>query len=270
MRLDVVTIFPEYLAPLRLSLIGRAVEDGLIDLQRPRPARLDHRPAPHRRRLAVRRRAGHADAPRAVGRGARRRLPDRAGPTGPPRIVVPTPGGAPFTQALAARARRRAVAGLRLRPVRGHRRPGARRGGATRPGRRGLARATTCSTAARWPSSSSSRPSPGCCPVSSATPSRWSDESHARAACWRRRSTPSRPSGAAATSRTSCSPATTRGSPAGAATSRCGVRRPAGPTWSSGWTPRRWTSRTSRCSPTWAGPPARTGDWPGPRGPVAD
>ena len=33
MRLDVVTIFPEYLAPLRLSLIGRAVEDGLIDLR---------------------------------------------------------------------------------------------------------------------------------------------------------------------------------------------------------------------------------------------
>ena len=32
MRVDVVTIFPDYLAPLRLSLIGRAVEDGLLDL----------------------------------------------------------------------------------------------------------------------------------------------------------------------------------------------------------------------------------------------
>ena len=32
-RVDVLTIFPDYLAPLRLSLIGRAVEDGLIDLQ---------------------------------------------------------------------------------------------------------------------------------------------------------------------------------------------------------------------------------------------
>jgi tRNA (guanine37-N1)-methyltransferase len=31
-RVDVLTIFPDYLAPLRLSLIGRAVEDGLIDL----------------------------------------------------------------------------------------------------------------------------------------------------------------------------------------------------------------------------------------------
>ena len=32
-RLDVVTIFPDYLAPLRLSLIGRAVDDGLLDLR---------------------------------------------------------------------------------------------------------------------------------------------------------------------------------------------------------------------------------------------
>ena len=32
MRVDVLTIFPDYLAPLRLSLIGRAVDDGLIDL----------------------------------------------------------------------------------------------------------------------------------------------------------------------------------------------------------------------------------------------
>ncbi|WP_018155537.1 tRNA (guanosine(37)-N1)-methyltransferase TrmD [Demetria terragena] len=32
MRLDVITIFPEYLAPLDLSLIGKARRDGLIDL----------------------------------------------------------------------------------------------------------------------------------------------------------------------------------------------------------------------------------------------
>jgi tRNA (guanine37-N1)-methyltransferase len=31
-HVDVLTIFPDYLAPLRLSLIGRAVDDGLIDL----------------------------------------------------------------------------------------------------------------------------------------------------------------------------------------------------------------------------------------------
>ena len=32
MRVDVVTVFPDYLAPLRLSLIGRAVERGVVDL----------------------------------------------------------------------------------------------------------------------------------------------------------------------------------------------------------------------------------------------
>src|SRR5680860_1077298 len=33
MRLDVVTIFPEYLSALDLSLIGKAREQGLIDLR---------------------------------------------------------------------------------------------------------------------------------------------------------------------------------------------------------------------------------------------
>jgi tRNA (guanine37-N1)-methyltransferase len=32
MRLDVVTIFPEYLAPLRLSLVGKSIEKGLLGL----------------------------------------------------------------------------------------------------------------------------------------------------------------------------------------------------------------------------------------------
>jgi tRNA (guanine37-N1)-methyltransferase len=32
-RLDVVTIFPDYLSPLRQSLIGRAIERGLVDLR---------------------------------------------------------------------------------------------------------------------------------------------------------------------------------------------------------------------------------------------
>jgi tRNA (guanine37-N1)-methyltransferase len=32
MRLDVLTIFPDYLAPLRLSLVGKAIETGLVQL----------------------------------------------------------------------------------------------------------------------------------------------------------------------------------------------------------------------------------------------
>src|SRR4051812_50206984 len=33
MRIDIVSIFPEYLAPLELSLIGKARQDGLLDLR---------------------------------------------------------------------------------------------------------------------------------------------------------------------------------------------------------------------------------------------
>lgn len=32
MKIDVVSIFPEYLSPLKLSLVGKAINDGLIDL----------------------------------------------------------------------------------------------------------------------------------------------------------------------------------------------------------------------------------------------
>jgi tRNA (guanine37-N1)-methyltransferase len=32
MKLDVVTIFPEYLAPLKLSLLGKAQEEGLLEI----------------------------------------------------------------------------------------------------------------------------------------------------------------------------------------------------------------------------------------------
>jgi tRNA (guanine37-N1)-methyltransferase len=33
MRIDVVTIFPAYLEPLRLSLVGKAIDSGLVDLR---------------------------------------------------------------------------------------------------------------------------------------------------------------------------------------------------------------------------------------------
>ena len=33
MRFDVITIFPDYFAPLQLSLIGRAIADGLLELR---------------------------------------------------------------------------------------------------------------------------------------------------------------------------------------------------------------------------------------------
>ena len=32
MHLDVITVFPEYLAPLQLALIGRATDRGIVDV----------------------------------------------------------------------------------------------------------------------------------------------------------------------------------------------------------------------------------------------
>ena len=32
MKIDVVTIFPEYLAPLQLSLLGKAQDQGILDI----------------------------------------------------------------------------------------------------------------------------------------------------------------------------------------------------------------------------------------------
>jgi tRNA (guanine37-N1)-methyltransferase len=99
-RIDVVTIFGEYLAPLRLSLVGRAIADGLIDL-----AVHDLRDFTHDRHRTV------DDAPYGGGPGmvmrpepwgeALRHVLALGDPAAPVRLVVPTPSGRPFTQATA-------------------------------------------------------------------------------------------------------------------------------------------------------------------------
>ncbi|KQU70584.1 tRNA (guanosine(37)-N1)-methyltransferase TrmD [Phycicoccus sp. Root101] len=104
MRLDVVSIFPEYLAPLDLSLIGKARRDGLLHLQVH-----DLREFAHDRHRTV------DDTPYGGGAGMVMKpepwaeaLAHVAGsapasvPTAArPRLIVPGPGGVPFTQALA-------------------------------------------------------------------------------------------------------------------------------------------------------------------------
>jgi tRNA (guanine37-N1)-methyltransferase len=99
-RVDVVTIFPDYLAgPLRVSLLGKAVERGLLDVRLH-----DLRQWTHDRHRTV------DDTPYGGGAGMVMRpepwgeaLDAIAPPGGPaPRLVVPTPAGVPFTQALAA------------------------------------------------------------------------------------------------------------------------------------------------------------------------
>jgi tRNA (guanine37-N1)-methyltransferase len=96
MRIDVVTIFPDYLAPLRLSLIGRAIEDGLIDVH-----------VHDLRAWTTDRHRTVDDTPYGGGPGMLMRPEPWGqafdavldGGSARPVVVVPTPGGRPFTQA---------------------------------------------------------------------------------------------------------------------------------------------------------------------------
>lgn len=97
MRVDIITIFPDYFAPLDLSLIGRARTAGLLDV------------VVHDLRAWTR--DVHRtvdDSPYGGGPGMVMRPEpwgealDALCPAGPaPRLVVPTPAGIPFTQAVA-------------------------------------------------------------------------------------------------------------------------------------------------------------------------
>jgi tRNA (guanine37-N1)-methyltransferase len=97
-RIDVVTIFPDYLTPLELSLVGKARRAGVLDLR-----------VHDLRRWATDRHRTVDDTPYGGGAGMVMR-PDvwgRAFDTiappdaEPPRLVVPTPSGRVFDQALA-------------------------------------------------------------------------------------------------------------------------------------------------------------------------
>ena len=97
MQVDVVTIFPDYLAPLRLSLVGKAVERGDVDLRVH-----DLREATDDVHRTV------DDSPYGGGPGMvmkpepwARTLAGLTGPTEAPRLVVPTPAGRLLTQELA-------------------------------------------------------------------------------------------------------------------------------------------------------------------------
>lgn len=99
MRLDVVSIFPEYLAALDISLVGKAAKSGLLDVRVH-----DLRDWTHDRHRTV------DDSPYGGGAGMVMKpepwgeaLDALAPVDGPsqPRLIVPTPAGRPFTQELA-------------------------------------------------------------------------------------------------------------------------------------------------------------------------
>jgi tRNA (guanine37-N1)-methyltransferase len=95
MRIDVVTIFPEYLDPLRAALLGKAIDKGLISV-----GVHDLRDWTHDVHKAV------DDSPYGGGPGMVMK-PQVWGDaldqvcTPATRLVVPTPAGRPFTQRLA-------------------------------------------------------------------------------------------------------------------------------------------------------------------------
>lgn len=98
MRIDVVTIFPDYLAPLDLSLIGKAREQGLVEI-----VVHDLRDFTHDRHRTV------DDTPYGGGAGMVM-SPQPWGEAldhvrtlseGEPHLLVPSPSGVRFTQAMA-------------------------------------------------------------------------------------------------------------------------------------------------------------------------
>ncbi|TLM82453.1 tRNA (guanosine(37)-N1)-methyltransferase TrmD [Pseudarthrobacter sp. NamE2] len=101
MRIDVVSIFPEYLAPLELSLIGKARQDGILDLHVH-----DLRAFTSDRHRTV------DDTPYGGGAGMVMKaepwaqalaaiLDERPEGAGRPVLIVPSPAGERFTQAMA-------------------------------------------------------------------------------------------------------------------------------------------------------------------------
>jgi tRNA (guanine37-N1)-methyltransferase len=116
MKLDIVTIFPEYLSPLDLSLIGKARQEGLIDLTvhdlrdftRDRHRTVDDspygggagmvmRPEPWGEALAHLTASGEHEEHNAKQNPKQNAMQNRV-----PHLLVPGPGGVRFSQAMAA------------------------------------------------------------------------------------------------------------------------------------------------------------------------
>ena len=199
MRLDVVTIFPEYLEPLNVSLVGKAAQRGQLDVHVH-----DLRDWTHDRHNTV------DDTPYGGGPGM---------------VMKPEPWG----EALDARPRRRRAAARarcwsspRPAAARSPRSspsssPSGRGWSSPRPATRASTAGSSSEYATRMPVDEVSigdyvlaggeaavlvivEAVPGCCPACSATPSRTATTPSRPApwpTCWRAPSTPSRPSGAA-------------------------------------------------------------------------
>jgi tRNA (guanine37-N1)-methyltransferase len=98
MRIDIVTIFPDYFGPLSVSLLGKANERGDIDV-RVHDLR-DHTDDVHRTvdDAPYGGGPGMLMRPEPWGRALDALLADPPAPQAAPLLVLPTPAGRPFTQ----------------------------------------------------------------------------------------------------------------------------------------------------------------------------
>jgi tRNA (guanine37-N1)-methyltransferase len=100
---DIVTIFPDYFAPLRLSLLGKAIDRGdlVVRVHDLREYTEDvHRTVDD---TAYGGGPGMVMLPEPWGRALDDLVPESQPAPLRPRLIVPTPTGAPFTQATAQR-----------------------------------------------------------------------------------------------------------------------------------------------------------------------
>ena len=101
MKLDIVTIFPEYFGPLQLSLVGKAINKGLLDV-----AVHDLRRWTHDRHRTVDDTPygggpGMVMKPEPWGEALDELLHQPGVEHDQPVLIVPTPSGTPFSQAIA-------------------------------------------------------------------------------------------------------------------------------------------------------------------------
>ncbi len=109
MRIDVITIFPEYLAPLRLSLLGRAAEKGLLDLAvhdlrdftSDRHRTVDDTPYGGGAGMVMRPEPWGAALDHVVAVGREALMAPSQGRPPAPHLLLPSPSGRVFDQAMA-------------------------------------------------------------------------------------------------------------------------------------------------------------------------
>ncbi|RDI69476.1 tRNA (guanine37-N(1)-) methyltransferase [Nocardia pseudobrasiliensis] len=97
LRIDVITIFPEYLEPLRTALLGKAIDKGIVELDVHNLRRWTHDVHQAVDDAPYGGGPGMVMKPTVWGDALDEVCPDDA------LLVVPTPAGVPFTQATAER-----------------------------------------------------------------------------------------------------------------------------------------------------------------------